>query len=279
MTGPLASATTFALVNLAGLAAFSLPFIYARPPAEGEAVARTSDAPWLLALLVPLLLAAALSETATGRLDAKAIALLGVLAGTAALMRIPLSVGGANLIFFLPITAGFVFGVRFGFLVGALAMAASAAITGGIGPWLPFQMWGVAWVGAGAGVLRPLAGRLRGPWPGVVMLAIYGYLAGFFYGGLINLYFWPVTPLGPEIGWDPSLTLGATFDNYRRFYLLTSLPYDAFRGIGNALAILLLGRPVVEMLRRHRRRFTVEVGTAQPSTEFSRRTYSPAPSP
>jgi energy-coupling factor transport system substrate-specific component len=279
VTGPVASATTFALVNLAGLAAFSLPFIYARPPAEGETVARTSDAPWLLALLVPLLLAAALSETATGRLDAKAIALLGVLAGTAALMRIPLSIGGANLIFFLPIMAGFIFGVRFGFLVGALAMAASAAITGGIGPWLPFQMWGVAWVGAGAGVLRPLAGRLRGLWPGVVMLAIYGYLAGFFYGGLINLYFWPVTPLGPEIGWDPSLTLGATFDNYRRFYLLTSLPYDAFRGIGNALAILLLGRPVGEMLRRHRRRFTVEVGRTQASSEFSRRTYSPAPSP
>ncbi|MGH2812687.1 MAG: ECF transporter S component, partial [Actinomycetota bacterium] len=97
---PLASGAAFALINLAGLAAFALPFVYARSPSEGEAAARSSDAPWLLALLVPLLLAAALADNAAGKLDAKKIALLGVLAGTAALMRIPISIGGANLIFF-----------------------------------------------------------------------------------------------------------------------------------------------------------------------------------
>ena len=54
---------------------------------------------------------------------------------------------------------GRVFGRGFGFVLGALTIFASSLITGGVGPWLPFQMLGAAWMGFGAGCLPRAAGR------------------------------------------------------------------------------------------------------------------------
>jgi energy-coupling factor transport system substrate-specific component len=253
------SAVPFIAANLSGVLAFALPFFLAFPRAS-EAGARSADAPWLLTLLAPLLIAVAISEAGGRRLDAKKVALLGILAALAGLMRLPVSIAGANLMFFLPIVGGFVFGASFGFLLGALAMAASAVMSGGIGPWLPFQMWAAGWVGAGAGLLKPLGDRWsQHPVWSVLALAFFGYVAGLAYGAVINLYFWPVLAFGSEIGWSPSLGLAETLERYLRFYLLTSLPWDAFRGVGNAALILIAGRPVIELLRRYKRRFTFEV--------------------
>ena len=61
----------------------------------------------------------------------------------------------------------------FGFVLGATTLFASALVTGGVGPWLPFQMLGAAWVGWGAGMLPPLRGRAE-----MLMLAAYGAVAG-----------------------------------------------------------------------------------------------------
>lgn len=77
-----------------------------------------------------------------------------------------------------------VFGVGFGFVLGATTLFASALVTGGVGPWLPFQMLAAAWVGWGAGLLPPLRGRAE-----IAMLAAYGTLAGLAYGLLLNLSF------------------------------------------------------------------------------------------
>jgi len=49
------------------------------------------------------------------------------------------------------IIGGRVLGPGFGFVLGLLAMLGSALVTGGVGPWLPFQMLGAAWIGLGAG--------------------------------------------------------------------------------------------------------------------------------
>ena len=58
-----------------------------------------------------------------------------------------------ELVFFLLILAGRVFGPGFGFVLGCTSLFASALMTAGVGPWLPFQMLVSAWVGMGAGLL------------------------------------------------------------------------------------------------------------------------------
>ena len=45
-----------------------------------------------------------------------------------------------GLVFFLLILAGRVFGPGFGFVLGVTSLFASALMTAGVGPWLPFQM-------------------------------------------------------------------------------------------------------------------------------------------
>jgi energy-coupling factor transport system substrate-specific component len=83
-------------------------------------------------------------------------------------------------------SAGRVFGPGFGFVLGNVAMFASAVLTGGGGPWLPFQMLAAGWIGLGAGLLPRFQGRGE-----LAMLAGYGFFAGVGYGFVMNLWFWP----------------------------------------------------------------------------------------
>src|SRR3954454_11707208 len=125
------------LVSLAGLLAFGWPLL----GDPGAAVADLPDAPWLFVLLLPLVLAVVLAELAEGAMDAKAVALLGVLASVGAALR-PLGGGAAGFetVFFLLVLAGRVLGRGFGFVLGSVTLFASALLTAGVGPWLPFQM-------------------------------------------------------------------------------------------------------------------------------------------
>ena len=76
-------------------------------------------------------------------------------------LRLPGFVAGFSAMFIVVLVAGNAFGPGFGFLLGALGMFASGLFVGGLGPWLPFQMVAVGWVGAGAGLL-PRGARSRG---------------------------------------------------------------------------------------------------------------------
>src|SRR4029079_10274417 len=122
-----------------GIAAFTWP-LFTRPHGS-ENLAHAGDAPWVFIALVPLLIGILLSELADGALDAKAVAMLGVLVACGAALRAPgTGVTGFTGVFFLLIPGGRVFGRGFGFVQGALTMFASALLTGGVGPWLPFEM-------------------------------------------------------------------------------------------------------------------------------------------
>jgi len=259
---PIRKRLPFIAMNLAGVVAFATPFLLGAASDSGQP--RSADAPWLLALLAPMLILVAISEAGREKLGSRSIALLGALTACAAILRLPFSFAGANLFFFLPIAFGFVFGSSLGFLLGSLAMAASAVITGGIGPWLPFQMWAAGWVGAGAGLLQPLARRWRLGQPAgkfatylpVAILAIYGFIAAFFFGAMMNLYFWPVTFQGTgPLAWAPSLGLGQTFRHYAAFYAVTSFGWDLVGAVANLGVILLVGKPVIDLFHRYQRRF------------------------
>ena len=52
--------------------------------------------------------------------------------------------------------------------------------------------------------------------------------------------------------------LAETLRRFWAFYVLTSLPWDSLRGIGNVVCIALLGGPVLKELRRFQQRFHFE---------------------
>ena len=240
------SSFVLAVTSVVGLFGFGWPFLDPR-----LASSHSSDAPWLFVAIVPLLFAVVLAELGDGALDAKAVAVLGVLAGVGAALR-PLSGGatGFSFEFVLLILAGRALGRGFGFVLGALTLLASALVTAGIGPWLPFQMVGAGWVGAVAGCLPRVRGRAE-----IAMLAAYGGVAALVYGALLNLSFWPFARYYPQqIAFLPDASLRTNLLHWWRFDITTSLGFDVPAAVGNVVLLLVLGSPVLAALRRVHRR-------------------------
>jgi energy-coupling factor transport system substrate-specific component len=250
----LRAGVVLAIASCLGVVAFIWPLLLS---GGGDGVdgtvdlAHASDAPWVFALLLPLMLAVVLAELADGRLDAKAVALLGVLAAVGAALRLPSTgVAGFELVFFLLIPSGRVFGRGFGFVLGALTLFASALLTGGVGPWLPFQMLAAAWVGFGAGCLPPAKGRRE-----VAVLVAYGAVAGLAFGLLMNLWFWPFgAEAGSSIAFAPGAGLAENLGRFWAFHLATSLGWDLPRALTNVVLMLAFGPAVLAALRRVARR-------------------------
>ncbi|UMG94650.1 ECF transporter S component [Nocardioides sp. TF02-7] len=221
------------------------------------------DPPFLFLALLPLVLAVVLAEVSEGGMDARVLAVLGVLSAVNAVLRgVSAGTAGLELVFFLLILGGRVFGPGFGFVLGCTSLFASALMTAGVGPWLPFQMLVAGWVGMGAGLLpRRVTGRGE-----VAMLVAYGVLAAYAYGMLMNLWGWPFV-LGiqvpghdsTELSYDPGAPLGENLHRFLIYTLLTSTGgWDTGRALTNALAIALLGPAVLTTLRRAARRARVE---------------------
>lgn len=233
------------LASTVGFIAFFWPFLAA--PASA-AVAHAADAPFLFALLLPVLLAVVLSQMTTPGSGAKAIAMLGVLAALVAALR-PLGAGHAGIepFWFIIIIGGRALGPGFGFALGAVGIFASALLTGGFGPWVPFQMIGAAWVGMGAGLLpRRLSGRAE-----VVVLAAYGAGAAIAFGFLLNAWFWPFfSDSGTAFAFLPGAPATENLARLLLFSLATSLGYDLPRAIITAALTLLAGGPLLRSLRR-----------------------------
>ena len=247
-------------ISVVGIAAFLYPFVLSAGNDIGlETSAHADDAPFLFALLTGVCLATSLmtpGDDTTGAGRAKTVALLGVLVAVDATLRLVPGVLGASPIFPLIIFVGAVFGSSLGFQMGALTVLLSAFLTGGVGPWLPFQMFAAAWIGMSAGWLpQPASMRTR-----VGMLAVFGAVWGLLFGAIMNLSFWPLSTAGLEIDaglyWNPDLGFAETLSRYSRFYLTTSLVFDLTRSIANVVLIALLGAPILRLLDRYQSRFT-----------------------
>ncbi|WP_035849661.1 ECF transporter S component [Kitasatospora azatica] len=254
------STAVLALTTLFGLAAFGWPLL-ASP--HSALVGHAGDAPWLFTLLLPLLLAVLVAQIAESGLDPKTVALLGVLAAAGAALR-PLGAGTAGLepMFFLIVLAGRVLGAANGFVLGAVTMLASALLTGGVGPWLPFQMLAMGWVCLGAGLL-PAPGTLRGRRE-LVLLAGYGAGSAVLYGTIMNLQGWPyIGGLGSSVAFVPGDPLTANLPRFAGYCLTTSLGWDLPRAALTAVLCLTVGAPVLRTLRRATRRaaFTAPTGS------------------
>lgn len=199
-------------------------------------------------------------EVAAGRLDARQLALLAALAALDAAARavVVTGIGGFSPIFLLILCGGYVFGAEYGFLLGATTILVSGLVTGGLGPWLPYQLFAAGWVGAFAG----LAGRRRRGRPtgrDVVVLAIVGAVLGYGYGAVMDIWDWTYYQASPGLGFHPGMAVSVALDHFTRFYVATSFVYDTFRAGGNAVMVAVLGAPVLVALARLRVRLHAEV--------------------
>ncbi|WP_320782841.1 ECF transporter S component [Streptomyces sp. CRN 30] len=249
------SVAALVLVSAVGLASLGWPFL---SPPEARGNAHAQDAPWLFAGVLVLLVAVVAATIAESGLGPKAVAMLGVLAATGAALR-PIGAGTAGLepMFFLMVLSGRVLGPGFGFVLGAVTMFASALLTGGVGPWMPFQMLSMGWFTMGAGLL-PFPDRLRGGAERLV-LAGYGFVAAFAYGTLMNAAGWPfMDPDGSSIAPDPDAGVAANLARFTAYCLATSLGWDTGRAVVTVVLTLVLGAPVLKALRRATRRAAFE---------------------
>lgn len=248
------TAVAITLASVLGLVAFLWPFVVAP-----GTFTSSETPPLMFGALLALVIAVVFAEVADGGIDAKALAMLGVLSAINAALR-PLDAGTAGIetVFFLLVLAGRVFGAGFGFTLGCTSMFASALLTGGVGPWLPYQMFGCAWIGMLAGLLPPLRGKSE-----IALLAAYGAVAGYLFGFLLNLSFWPfsVDP-SSSIAYQPGLPFAEQWHRYLLFDATTSLGWDTGRAITNVVAIVIAGPVVLAAFRRAARRANFQPSVA-----------------
>jgi len=248
-----------ALASVVGLVAFLWPFW---TPITQDATGFTShaqDAPLVTTLIIGLCVLVAVADRSQ-MLNAKSVALLGVLCAVNAALRLadnffPMP-GGFSPVFLLIILVGYVFGSRMGFLMGAFSLLTSALVTGGVGPWLPFQMIASAWIGMTAGWLGKH--RISNIKLQAVVLAAFGAIWGMLFGAVMNLYFWPFIAGSPDQYYQSGLGIGESLKRYATFYVVTSLWWDAARAAGNAVLILALGPALIRTLQRFKRRLNFE---------------------
>ncbi|WUL60654.1 ECF transporter S component [Streptomyces sp. NBC_00344] len=244
------SVVALVLITVIGVFAFGWPLL----ADSASGLAHSRDAPWLFAALLPLLVAVVVATIADTGLDAKAVAMLGVLAAVGAALR-PLGAGTAGLepMFFLMVLSGRVLGPGFGFVLGSVTMFASALLTGGVGPWMPFQMLAMGWFTMGAGLL-PGAGWLRGR-AELLMLAGYGCVAAFAYGTVMNLQGWTyIGGLATGVSFHPGDPVGANLARFLAYCAATSLGWDLGRAVVTVVLTLAIGSTVLKALRRATRR-------------------------
>ncbi|MEU6661307.1 ECF transporter S component [Streptomyces sp. NPDC046821] len=244
------------LVGAIGVAAFGWPLL-AGPSSQISAHAQ--DAPWLFAGLLVLLVGVVAAAVSDGGVGPKAVAMLGVLAATGAALR-PIGAGTAGIepMFFLMVLSGRVLGPGFGFVLGSVTMFASALLTGGVGPWMPFQMLAMGWFTMGAGLL-PGPDRLRGR-AEVLMLAAYGFFAAFAYGTVMNLSGWPfLNSLSSSVAFQPGAPLHENLVRFLAYCMATSLGWDLGRAVITVVLTLTVGPALLRALRRATRRAAFEV--------------------
>ncbi len=235
------------VVSIIGLVMFGWP-LWVGPESQ---LAHSGDAAAMFAVVLGMLIVVLTAELSSGGMDAKALAMLGVLAAVAAALR-PLGAGASGFqpMFVVLILGGRALGPGFGFLLGLISMFGSALLTGGVGPWLPFQMLGAAWVGMGAGLLPRADGKRE-----LALLAGYGAVAGVLYGFCLNMWFWPfLTTAAPGISFEAGAPLADNLGRFLAFSLITSLGFDLLRAVGNIAIIVLVGGPLLRSIRRASRR-------------------------
>ena len=235
--------SSIALLIPSTLIGFIWPFF-----ATSQALANQAE--WFFLLSTTISIFLIVSLVATDDLGSKHVAFLGILSALVAALR-PLGIGaiGIEPMWFALILAARVMGPTFGFLLGALSMSLSALLTGGIGPWLGYQVFAAAIIGFGVGVIpKRVRGKLE-----LALLAIYGAIAAEVFGILMDLQFWPWSlGSGTELSYQVGAPITENLTRFFSYHFVSALAWDIPRAVLTVTLILIAGRPVLNALRRAR---------------------------
>lgn len=243
------SALMLVVTSVIAAMAFFWPF-FVVPSASLDG---NSLSPFIFVVLLPVVIGIVVSQLSRATIDPKSLAMLGVLTALGTLAR-PLGAGTAGIEFtFIPlILGGRVFGPVFGFLLGSTTLLTSAMLTGGVGPWLPFQMLAASFVSMGAGLLP----RAKGWWE-ISLLAVYGSISTTLYGWLVDLSFWPFNVgLATELSYVAGAPILENLHRFMLFNLATSMAWNLGRAITTIITLALIGKPLLRILRRTNRKAT-----------------------
>ena len=75
----------------------------------------------------------------------------------------------------------------------------------------------------------------------------------------MNLWSWPYIAGASGLGWEPEMGATRNLRNYATYYVATSLGWDSFRAVGNAVLVVALGRPLLGTLDRAAKRMRLVV--------------------
>ena len=202
---------------------------------------------WFATPFALLLLLALIGQA---HLDAKSLALLAMLSAIIAALR-PLGAGAAGIepMWFLLILASYVFGSSFGLLLGVQSMLLSAFLTGGFGPWLPYQIFAAGWIGLIAGAIPKLK-KFKIP-----LIAFASLLLAELFGFLMDLQFWPWA-FGPktQLSYIPGAAITDNFQRFIAYHVASSMAWNVPRAIFTALLIVAIGPGVLKALERSARK-------------------------
>lgn len=233
------------LASLISAAGFLWPFFY-----SGQSLPRTQLFFWAALTVAFFLVIIQISNSA---LDAKSVALLGVLSALIAAIR-PLGAGAVGIepMWFILILSARVFGPSFGFILGLTSMFVSALLTGGVGPWLGYQVFAAAWIGMAAGMLP--GKKLRGK-KEIALLVLFGIIASELFGILMDLQFWPwALGANTQLSYLVHGSIAQNLSRFITFHFASAMAWDVPRAIFTTILLLLSGKAVLSALRRTKTR-------------------------
>ncbi|MBU3716201.1 MAG: ECF transporter S component [Candidatus Nanopelagicaceae bacterium] len=245
----LASSSLFVLINFFGLFLFTWPLLL---DTESLGLASLNQATWLAALFGILCVAMIAFQINAKLLDSKIVAIVAVLVALISALRL-LGAGAVGIepMWFLIILAARALGPQIGFVIALMAILVSSLITGGIGPWLPFQALAAGWIAAGVVVIpKRLSFRLER-----VLLMAYGIFSALLFGTLMDLQLWPwLLGSDTQLSYLPGASITENLGRFLTFHFATALSWDLPRAIVTASLIFISAKSVLGALGRAKSR-------------------------
>ncbi|NLK25550.1 MAG: ECF transporter S component [Euryarchaeota archaeon] len=184
-------------------------------------------------------------------LSSKEVALIGILGAIIAASRIPFAaLPNIQPCTFLIITTGIIFGP----LAGAMAGAMTAAVSNmffGQGPWTAWMM--VAW--GMVGIVSGYVGQKLKDDVTVTHVVLLGAVLGLAYNLLMDFSSW--------------LTFYRAVPDLLIPTLIAGIPYGILHVLGNVIFAMVLGKPILTLFKRFRRRTHISYGPEDKPSEES----------